>query len=78
MAMACWGLPCREIPVEGATEDRAAIAGQTIPMDILLLEAEALMEAEVRMEAAVWEREADLSADTGPTGAAAADLGEYA
>ncbi len=78
MAVARWGRLRREIPGEGATEDRSAIVGHTTPMDSSLLEAEAPMEAEFRMEVAVRDEAADPSAAAGPTGAAAADLGECA
>ena len=78
MAVARWGRLRREIPGEGATEGRAAIAGHTTPTDSSLLEAVAPMEAEALMEGAGQEEAADPSAAAGPTGAAAADLGECA
>jgi hypothetical protein len=53
MAGAIWDRPRRENPGEGATDDRAAKAGLTTPMVTLLPEAEALTEAEARMEAVV-------------------------
>ncbi len=52
MAVARWGRLRREIPGEGATEGRAAIAGHTTPTDSSLLEAVAPMEAEALMEGA--------------------------
>jgi len=76
MAVARWGRPRREVPGEGAAEDRADIAGRTTPTDSSFLEAVAPVEAEAQMEGAGQEEAADPSAAAGPTGAAAADLGE--
>jgi hypothetical protein len=74
MAGARWDHPRREKPGEGATEDRAAQAGLTTTMATLPPEAEARIEAEARMEDVAVAT--DLSAVAGPSGAAAANLGE--
>ncbi len=78
-----WGRPSKEATGEGAAEDRAGIADHSTTMDSSSLEDVVPAEAEVRMEAAGQEEAADpteaadLSAAAGPTGAAAADHGEY-